>query len=92
MDRIYLSRIGNLRGLRWSDEIKWLFCGCQGALSGFDVVYSSRFASYGSVPAALQASLGTVCSAFVTFLTRKQLEIMHRTEGVPHGLRHCWPG
>ena len=53
----------------------------QGQLEGFDVVYAALIASYGSIPAALQASPGCACTAYVTYLTRTQLQIMHSTEG-----------
>ncbi len=49
-------------------------------LPGFDVVYSARFSRYGSIPAALAPSKGTVLETFVTYLTDRQLSIMHDSE------------
>ncbi len=49
-------------------------------LPGFDVVYSARLTSYGAIPAALAPSKGTVLEAFVTYLTKRQLRVMHKTE------------
>ncbi|MDP7505520.1 MAG: gamma-glutamylcyclotransferase family protein [Nitrospinota bacterium] len=51
-------------------------------LSGFDVVYSARITSYGSVPATLRPSPGTAVDLFVTFLNGPQLERMDLSEGV----------
>lgn len=47
-----------------------------------DVVFAARVASYGSVPATLASSPGTVVSVFTTFLDREQLEVMHTSESV----------
>ena len=49
-------------------------------LPGFDVVYSARLSRYGAIPAALAPSKGTVLETFVTYLTERQLGVMHRTE------------
>ncbi len=49
-------------------------------LPGFDVVYSARLSRYGSIPAALAPSKGTVLETFVTYLTKRQLRVMHETE------------
>ncbi len=49
-------------------------------LPGFDVVYSARLTSYGAIPAALAPSKGTVLETFVTYLTKRQLRVMHKTE------------
>ncbi len=49
-------------------------------LSGFDVVYTARITSYGSVPATLCPSPGTVVDIFVTFLDSHQLERMDLSE------------
>jgi len=46
-----------------------------------DVVYATHFASYGSLPAAVYASAGTVADVSVSFLTDHQLEVMHASEG-----------
>jgi hypothetical protein len=50
------------------------------ALTGFDVVYSAHFSSYGAIPAMLVSSPGTRLTTFVTWLTEEQLEVMHDTE------------
>jgi len=49
-------------------------------LSGFDTVFSPHIAAYGSIPATLQLSPGTVVSLFVTWLDERQLLRMHETE------------
>ena len=54
------------------------------ALAGFDVVYSAHIARYGSVPAMLQAALGTTVTLFVNWLDEQQLDAMHETE-LSHG-------
>ncbi len=46
-----------------------------------DVVYATHFASYGSLPAAVYASLDTVAEVSVSFLTDHQLDVMHASEG-----------
>jgi hypothetical protein len=50
-------------------------------LHDHDVVYATHIATYGSVPAGLYASPGTVAHVSVSFLTERQLEIMHVSEG-----------
>lgn len=50
-------------------------------LSGHDVVYACHVAGYGSIPAGLYASPGTVALVSVAFLTEAQLEVMHASEG-----------
>ena len=49
-------------------------------LEGFDVVYATHFSSYGSIPSTLAASLGTVASVAVNYLTPRQLALMHESE------------
>lgn len=49
-------------------------------LHGHDVVYATHIATYGSVPAGLYTSPGTVAHVSVSFLTERQLEIMHVSE------------
>lgn len=53
-----------------------------GWLAGFDVVYAARLAAYGSVAATLTPSPGTVASVSVIWLTDRQLDLMHTTEGI----------
>jgi hypothetical protein len=50
-------------------------------LHDHDVVYATHIATYGSVPAGLYASPGTVAHVSVSFLTDRQLETMHASEG-----------
>ncbi len=49
-------------------------------LSDFDVVYSSHFSPYASIPATLQRSEGTSVVTFVSYLTRSQVRTMSETE------------
>ncbi len=50
-------------------------------LHDHDIVYATHFATYGSLPAAAYASPGTVANVSVSFLTDRQLEVMHASEG-----------
>lgn len=50
------------------------------ALSGWDVVYSAHVTRYGSVPAAVVASPGTVVSVHLLFPDDEQLEALAATE------------
>ncbi|MFQ5784759.1 MAG: hypothetical protein ACE5H8_08035 [Alphaproteobacteria bacterium] len=52
----------------------------RGRLAGFDVVYATHFSSYGSIPSTLAVSPGAEADIAVTFLTPRQLALMHRTE------------
>jgi len=54
----------------------------RGWLAAFDVVHAARLAAYGSVPATLARSPGTVVEVGVLWLTGAQLVRMHETEGV----------
>jgi hypothetical protein len=51
------------------------------ALSGWDVVYSAHITRYGSVPAAVVASPGTVASVHLVFPSDAQLEALAASEG-----------
>jgi hypothetical protein len=51
------------------------------ALSGWDVVYSAHVTRYGSVPAAVVPSPGTVASVHLVFPGDAQLEAIAATEG-----------
>lgn len=53
----------------------------RGRLHDFDVVYAAHLARYGSVPATFQHSPGTAATVFVLWLTERQLQRMHETEG-----------
>jgi hypothetical protein len=46
------------------------------------VVYSAHFTAYGSLPATLARQPGSVAWVFVTWLTDRQLGVMHESEGV----------
>lgn len=56
------------------------------ALSGWDVVYSAHVTRYGSVPAAVVASPGTVASVHLVFPSEQQLAALAETEGVNYRL------
>ncbi|HEY2477516.1 MAG TPA: hypothetical protein VGI17_02185 [Solirubrobacterales bacterium] len=51
------------------------------ALSGWDVVYSAHVTRYGSVPAAVVASPGTVASVHLVFPSDEQLAALAASEG-----------
>jgi hypothetical protein len=51
------------------------------ALSGWDVVYSAHVTRYGSVPAAVAPSPGTVASVHLVFPDEEQLAAIAATEG-----------
>jgi hypothetical protein len=51
------------------------------ALRGWDVVYSAHVTRYGSVPAAVVPSPGTVASVHLAFPSDAQLEAIAATEG-----------
>lgn len=51
------------------------------SLSGWDVVYSAHVTRYGSVPAAVVASPGTVASVHLVFPDDEQLAALAATEG-----------
>ncbi|MCH7943361.1 MAG: hypothetical protein IIB67_09040 [Proteobacteria bacterium] len=54
----------------------------RGGLNDFDVVYAAHFTAYGSIPATLEASIGTTAEIAVIYLTDAQLALMHGTEGL----------
>lgn len=49
-------------------------------VADFDSVYNAHIAAYGSVPATLFPSPGTVLETFITWLDDDQLAVMHATE------------
>lgn len=57
-------------------------------LRDFDVVHSAHFASYGSIPATIQHSPGTVSRVFVNFLTEAQLATMDASEALGRNYAH----
>ncbi len=46
------------------------------------VVYSAHFSRYGSLPATLHPHSGAMAYVFLVWLTPRQLERMHETEGI----------
>lgn len=51
-------------------------------LCDYDVVYAAHMTSYGSIPAVLTRSPGTVIDIGINWLSRIQLERMHETEAI----------
>ena len=51
-------------------------------LCDYDVVYAAHIASYGSIPAVLARSPGTIVDIAITWLTKLQLQRMHETEAI----------
>ena len=51
-------------------------------LFDYDVVYAAHIASYGSIPATLAQSTGTIVSVSITWLSELQLKRMHETEAI----------
>jgi hypothetical protein len=51
-------------------------------LFDYDVVYAAHIASYGSIPATLAQSTGTIVSVPITWLSGSQLKRMHETEAI----------
>lgn len=55
---------------------------CRVELRDFDVVYAPLFAYYGSLPATIVPSPGTVVDTWVQYLDADLLETMHESEGL----------
>jgi len=51
-------------------------------LCDYDVVYAAHITSYGSIPAVLARSPGTIVDIAITWLTKIQLKRMHKTEAI----------
>jgi hypothetical protein len=51
-------------------------------LYDYDVVYAAHMASYGSIPAVLAPSSGTIVDIAITWLSKLQLKRMHETEAI----------
>ena len=51
-------------------------------LGDYDAVYAAHIASYGSIPAVLARSPGTIVDIAITWLTKLQLQRMHETEAI----------
>ena len=51
-------------------------------LFDYDVVYAAHITSYGSTPAVLAQSPGTIVDIAITWLTKVQLKRMHETEAI----------
>lgn len=54
----------------------------KGQLHDFDATFSAHFTTYGSIPATLQHSLGTVVDLFVMYISEEDLETLHASENV----------
>ena len=52
----------------------------RGRLKNYDIVYGAKSTQYGSIPATIIESPGTVVEAWIQLLTKKQLEHMTKTE------------
>ena len=50
------------------------------SIRDFDVVYAAKFSNYGSIPATLAPSKGTVLQVSVVLLNKAQLSLIHKTE------------
>ncbi|MDC0073770.1 hypothetical protein OAK17_02830, partial [Alphaproteobacteria bacterium] len=50
------------------------------SIRDFDVVYAGKFSNYGSIPATLAPSKGTVLQVSVVLLNKSQLSLIHKTE------------
>ena len=57
-------------------------CVVPAVLSNCDIVYSASISPYGSIPATQWPSKGTTVKLNVLWLDKKQLELMHLTEGI----------
>ena len=70
------------QGLGWKfpDERGAVVPLLRGTIADLDVVYSSHIAVYGSIPATLQRSPGTVAETFVALLADAQLELVRSWE------------
>ena len=51
-------------------------------LCDYDVVYAAHLASYGSIPAVLARSPGTIVDIAINWLSKSQLKRMHETEAI----------
>jgi hypothetical protein len=51
-------------------------------LHDFVVAFAGHFTAYGAIPATLYPSPGAQTLVWITWLTTRQLELMHRSEGV----------
>lgn len=51
-------------------------------LRHFAVVFAGHFTAYGAIPATLAPCEGAVTEVWITWLTRAELAVMHRSEGV----------
>lgn len=52
----------------------------RGRLTNYDIVYGGKSTQYGSIPATIIESPGTVVEAWIQLLTKEQLEHMTKTE------------
>ena len=84
-DRIPVLAIGSNRSpeqlLRKFGDQEFLPVTCV-KLCDYDVVYAAHITSYGSTPAVLAQSPGTIVDIAITWLTKVQLKRMHETEAI----------
>ena len=52
----------------------------RGRLKNYDIIYSAKSTTYGSIPATIIESKGTIVEVWIQLLTKKQLEHMTKTE------------
>ena len=52
----------------------------QAAVRDVDVVYSAHITRYGAIPATLAESHGTILRTSITWLSDRELEVMHESE------------
>ncbi len=84
-DRVPILSVGSNRSpfqLRNKFSLNEDLCVMPAILYDCDVVYSASISHYGSIPATQWPSKGTRVKLNVLWLNKKQLEIMHLTEGV----------
>ncbi len=84
-DRFPILSIGSNRSpfqLRNKFTINENLCVVPAFLYNCDIVYSASISPYGSIPATQWPSTGTKVKLNVLWLNKKQLEIMHLTEGI----------
>ena len=84
-DRVPILSVGSNRSpfqLRNKFSLNEELCVMPAVLYDCDVVYSASISHYGSIPATQWPSKGTRVKLNVLWLNKKQLEIMHLTEGI----------
>ncbi|KPB04916.1 hypothetical protein [Bacillus sp. CHD6a] len=61
------------------EEEDFMLC-LKGAVTDSDIVYAPFLAPYGSLPAVIAPVEGAVCEVWLTFMDKKQLELINSTE------------